>query len=89
MEKLGTESPNLIVTDMNMPYMDGIEFVKNVRNDAAWKDTPIVMVTTEADEDEKKRAIEAGVDDYLVKPATAEMITDSVRKILKKLLKGA
>ncbi|HMK57017.1 MAG TPA: response regulator [Dissulfurispiraceae bacterium] len=89
MEKLGTENINLVVTDMNMPYMDGIELTKNLRADDNWKDLPIVMVTTEADEDEKKRAFETGVDDYLVKPANAEQISDSIKKILKKIFKGA
>jgi two-component system chemotaxis response regulator CheY len=74
---------------MNMPYMDGIELTKNLRNDENWKNIPIVMVTTEADEDERKKAVEAGVDDYLVKPANAEQITDSIKRILKKLFKGA
>jgi DNA-binding response OmpR family regulator len=89
MEKLGTENINLVVTDMNMPYMDGIELTKNLRADENWKTIPIVMVTTEADEDEKKKALEAGVDDYLVKPANAEQISDSIKKILKKLFRGA
>ncbi len=89
MEKLGTENINLVVTDMNMPYMDGIELTKNLRADDNWKNIPIVMVTTEADEDEKKKAVEAGVDDYLVKPANAEQITDSIKRILKKLFRGA
>ncbi|HMK61506.1 MAG TPA: response regulator [Dissulfurispiraceae bacterium] len=89
MEKLGTENINLVVTDMNMPYMDGIELTKNLRADENWKALPIVMVTTEADEDEKKRAYETGVDDYLVKPANAEQISDSIKKILKKIFKGA
>jgi CheY-like chemotaxis protein len=89
MEKLGTESINLVITDMNMPYMDGIELTKNLRNDENWKNLPIVMVTTEADDDERKKAVDAGVDDYLVKPANAEQITDSIKRILKKLFKGA
>ena len=89
MEKLGTENINLVVTDMNMPYMDGIELTKNLRADDSWKDLPIVMVTTEADDDERKKAYDMGVDDYLVKPANAEQISDSIKKILKKIFKGA
>jgi len=88
MEKLGTENINLVVTDMNMPYMDGIELTKNLRSDDNWKNIPIVMVTTEADDDEKKKAMDAGVDDYIVKPANAEQITDSIKRILKKLFRG-
>ena len=88
MEKLGTENINLVVTDMNMPYMDGIELTKNLRADDSWKDLPILMVTTEADDDERKKAYDTGVDDYLVKPANAEQISDSIKKILKKIFKG-
>jgi two-component system chemotaxis response regulator CheY len=89
LEKLGTESINLVVSDMNMPYMDGIELTKNIRADENLKHLPVIMVTTEADEEEKKKAHEAGVDDYLVKPANAEQISESVRKILKKIFRGA
>jgi DNA-binding response OmpR family regulator len=88
LEKLGVENINLVVSDMNMPYMDGIELTKNIRADDNLKGIPIIMVTTEADEEEKKKAHEAGVDDYLVKPANAEQISDSVKKILKKMFRG-
>ncbi|MBF0328284.1 MAG: response regulator [Nitrospirae bacterium] len=88
LEKIGTEGINLIVSDMNMPYMDGIELTKTVRKDPAMSGLPIVMVTTEADDDEKKKAFEAGVDDYLVKPTNAEQITDAIKKILKKMFKS-
>lgn len=85
MEKIGVENINLILTDMNMPYMDGIELTKNLKSDPTLSSIPIVMVTTEADEDEKKRAFEVGVDDYLVKPANAEQISESIKRILKKM----
>lgn len=87
-EKVGTENVNLIVTDMNMPYMDGIELVKNLKSDPSSAQIPIIMVTTEADEEEKKKAFEAGVDDYLVKPTNAEQINASILKILKKIFKS-
>ena len=85
LEKVGIENVNFILTDMNMPYMDGIELTRNLKSDPAYSGIPIVMVTTEADEDEKKKAFEAGADDYLVKPANAEQINDSIKKILKKI----
>lgn len=85
LQKLGLEQINLILTDMNMPYMDGIEFTKQVRANPETSHIPIVMLTTESDEEEKKRAFDAGVDDYLVKPATAEQIVESMRKIIKKI----
>lgn len=85
LQKLGLEQINLILTDMNMPYMDGIEFTKQVRANPETAHIPIVMLTTEADEEEKKKAFDAGVDDYLVKPASAEQIVDSMKKIIKKI----
>jgi len=87
-EKLGTESINLVVTDMNMPYMDGIELTKTLRSDSILKEIPIIMVTTEADDDEKEKAFDAGVDDYLVKPTNADAISDSIKRIVKKIFSG-
>ncbi|HHW20797.1 MAG TPA: response regulator [Thermodesulfovibrio thiophilus] len=84
LQKLGIEDINLILTDMNMPYMDGIELVKQIRSSQERSNIPIVMITTEADEEEKRKAFEAGVDDYLVKPTTSEEISQSIKKILKK-----
>lgn len=88
LEKLGTENVNLIVSDMNMPFMDGIEFTKTVKNDPNFKSIPIIMLTTEADEDEVKKAYAAGVDDYLVKPTNAEQISGRIKKILKKIFQS-
>jgi len=85
LQKLGLEQINLILTDMNMPYMDGIEFTKQVRATPDFSHIPIVMLTTEADEDEKKRAFEAGVDDYIVKPASGDHIVESMKRIIKKI----
>jgi len=88
LEKLGTENINLVVTDMNMPYMDGIELTKTLRSDTNMKNIPIIMVTTEADDAEKEKAFEAGVDDYLVKPTNADQISESIKRIIKKIFTG-
>jgi two-component system chemotaxis response regulator CheY len=85
LEKLGMETPNLIISDLNMPYMDGIEFVKNIRSGAVQAEIPILMVTTEADPEERDRALSAGVNGYLVKPVTAETVTQHIRHILKNM----
>ena len=84
-EKIGMENPNLIITDLNMPYMDGIEFVKSIRADPARADIPILMVTTEADPEERELALSVGVNGYLVKPVTAETVTQNIRHILKNM----
>ncbi len=60
MEKLSHVQIDLIIVDLNMPNMDGIEFVKTLRNNYYYTDTPIIMLTTTKDEELKKKAIEAG-----------------------------
>uniref|UniRef100_A0A7C4AIG7 Response regulator n=1 Tax=Thermodesulfovibrio aggregans TaxID=86166 RepID=A0A7C4AIG7_9BACT len=85
LQKLGLEEINLILIDMNMPYMDGIEFTRQVRANNQFCEIPIIMITTEADEEEKRKAYDAGVDDYLVKPTNAQEITESMKKIMKKI----
>ena len=87
LEKLGMENPNMIISDLNMPYMDGIEFVKSVRSDPTRAELPILMVTTEGDPEERDRAISVGVNGYLVKPVTAEVVIQHIRHILKNMFK--
>jgi len=82
-EKLGTNTVNLIMSDINMPFMDGIEFVKNVRANPEWAQIPVLMVSTESDSEEKQKAASAGANGYLVKPVTAEMVTNTIKKMLK------
>ncbi|MCL0047163.1 response regulator [Thermodesulfovibrionales bacterium] len=82
MEKIGINDFDLILSDMNMPYMDGVEFTKGLKNNPIWCNIPVIMITTEMDEDDKKRAIEAGVDEYLVKPVNADLISDSIKRVL-------
>jgi len=85
LEKLGMENPNMIISDLNMPYMDGLEFVKNVRSDPVRSELPILMVTTEGDPEERERALSIGVNGYLVKPVTAEVVIQNIRHILKNM----
>jgi two-component system chemotaxis response regulator CheY len=83
LERLATEDVNIILSDINMPYMDGIEFLKTLRADPKWSDIPVFMVTTEADSEEKEKAYSAGASEYLVKPVTAEDVVKVIRKLLK------
>ncbi len=85
LEKLGQVEINIVLTDLNMPYMDGIEFTRNMKTEPNYSHIPVLMVTTEADSDEKERAIQAGADAYLVKPVTAEQINETVRRLLKEI----
>ncbi|NJD05204.1 MAG: response regulator [Methylococcaceae bacterium] len=85
LEKLGTQNVNLIMSDVNMPYMDGIEFVRNVRANTEWSDIPILMVSTEADQDEQQLAFTAGANGYLIKPVTAEMVNDKIKELVRNI----
>ena len=83
-EKLAVHYVNLIVTDLNMPYMDGIEFIKTLRSDPELSEIPILMVTTENDDIERAKAISSGANGYMVKPVTGDNIAENIRLILNK-----
>ncbi len=88
LEKLATEQINLIMTDLNMPNMDGIELIKNLKASPDYANIPVMMISTEADEEEKKMAQDAGATAYLVKPVTGDVVTDNVKDILNQFFSG-
>lgn len=81
LKELKKEKVDLIMCDWNMPEMPGIELLKNVRSDDELKNIPFVMVTAEAQKDNILEAVKAGVSNYVVKPFTAETITEKLQKI--------
>ncbi|MCD6399923.1 response regulator [candidate division WOR-3 bacterium] len=70
---------SLVLVDWNMPEMDGLEFVRQVRSEPGWSGTTLMMVTTETELDQMMTALEAGADEYVMKPFTKEIITDKLR----------
>jgi len=84
-EKLGTDTVNLVMTDLNMPYMDGMELLKTLRADPQLSDIPILMVTTENDEAEREKAYSNGANGYLVKPVTGDAIAQNIKDIIKQI----
>jgi two-component system chemotaxis response regulator CheY len=74
---------NMLLTDWNMPNMDGLTLVKAVRSNSAWASLPIIMVTSEGARDEVMEALAAGVNDYIVKPFTKDVLADKVKSMLK------
>lgn len=86
LEKLGLQSVDLIMSDVNMPYMDGIEFVKTIRTSGEWAAIPVLMVSTESTEEDKDLAYAAGANAYLIKPVTAEILIEAIRKLEKTIL---
>jgi len=73
----------LIICDLNMPIMDGIEFISAVRNDPFYKDLPIIMLTTDGTPENKKLAYDTGANLYLVKPSPAHIILFKVQSLLQ------
>ena len=76
--------PDVIVVDMNMPEMDGIEFTTRVRGNPLYEGLPIVMATTESEKSQARLAKNAGVDAFLIKPFKAEVLSHRIKKVLER-----
>ena len=70
---------SLILVDWNMPQMNGLEFVKEIRSDPRYAQVLLMMVTTETEMDQMIAALEAGANEYVMKPFTREIIEDKLR----------
>ena len=80
--KLKTERVGLILSDINMPNMDGIELLSKLKADDEYKNVPIVMVTTEGSQARVLQALELGAAGYVKKPFTAEQIKEKLTGII-------
>ncbi len=81
--KLKKEKFDFVITDWNMPEMDGLSLVKAIRNDEELKSLPVLMVTAEAKKENVMEALKAGVNNYIVKPFTPEVLKEKMEKIFK------
>ncbi len=81
--KLSTIKVDMIITDLNMPEMDGIEFIKKLRTMPDYRFTPIVMLTTESQEAKRQEGKQAGASGWIVKPFSPEQLLDVVKKFVK------
>jgi two-component system, chemotaxis family, chemotaxis protein CheY len=77
-----TTPVHLIVTDLNMPKLDGIGLIRSVRANAAYKGLPILMLTTESQDAKKREAKAAGATGWIVKPFTPQQLLAVIRKVL-------
>src|SRR3977135_619070 len=68
LRKLAAGKFDIILTDINMPIMDGLKLVKRVRSDPTHKDTPIIVITTEGSSQDRQRALQLGANAYITKP---------------------
>lgn len=83
LEKLySMEKVDLIISDVNMPRMDGFTFIKTVREQATYRDVPIVILSTEGQEKDIQQGLGLGANLYMVKPAQPEKMVKNVRMLL-------
>lgn len=87
LNKLRSRRYDFVVSDWNMPNMDGLELLKQIRADENLKTIPVMMVTAEAEKDKVITAIKAGVNNYIVKPFTAETLKQKMEQIYERLNK--
>ncbi|MCU0689917.1 MAG: response regulator [Polyangiaceae bacterium] len=82
LRKLANAKFDLIVTDINMPIMDGLKLIRRVRTDPVHKDTPIIVITTEGAAEDKHRALQLGANAYITKPIQAPQVIARVKELL-------
>jgi two-component system, chemotaxis family, chemotaxis protein CheY len=82
-ERLAAFPVDMVITDWNMPEMSGIDFIKAVRANDVTRKLPVLMVTTNAAEDDIKEALRAGVNNYVVKPFTPDTIREKIEAATK------
>jgi len=82
LQKIDEFKPDLIITDLNMPGMDGIEFIRESKKMAAMRFKPMLMLTTESQQGKRDEAKQAGAMGWLVKPVAPEQLTQVVRQVL-------
>ena len=87
LQKLKSGKYDFVITDWNMPNMTGLELVQEIRKDPELKHLPVLMVTAEAKKENVLMAIKAGVNNYIVKPFTAEVLKEKIEKIFSALKK--
>jgi two-component system chemotaxis response regulator CheY len=84
LKKLATgEKPDLVLTDINMPIMDGLKLVQRVRSDERLRDIPIIIITTEGGAEDRARALALGANAYITKPIQAPQVIRQVKELLK------
>jgi two-component system chemotaxis response regulator CheY len=83
LRKLASNRYDLILSDINMPIMDGLKLVKRIRSDANHANTPIIIITTEGSTEDRQRAMALGANAYITKPIQAPQVIQKVKELLK------
>ncbi|MEY4511411.1 MAG: hypothetical protein RLZZ450_3533 [Pseudomonadota bacterium] len=74
---------DIIITDINMPIMDGLKLVKRIRSDETYKNVPIIVVTTEGSQEDRSRALALGANAYITKPIQGPQVVAKVKELLQ------
>jgi len=82
LKQLSSEKYDLLLTDINMPMMDGLKLVSLIRNDTLYMKLPIIVITTEGSDMTRERAIATGADEYITKPLQTTHLIEVVRRLL-------
>ena len=83
LKKLSQQHFDILITDINMPMMDGLKLVSMVRKDEVHKDIPIIIITTEGAQEDRQRALSLGANAYITKPIQAPQVISKVKDLLK------
>ena len=82
LKKLSSEKVDIIIADINMPIMDGLKLLSLVRSNTAYKNIPVIIVTTEGAEEDRKKALAIGANDYLTKPIQTQVLIKLVSQYI-------
>jgi two-component system chemotaxis response regulator CheY len=82
LKKLSTDKVDMILTDINMPVMDGLKLVKLVRENAKLKHLPIIIITTEGAEEDRERGLQLGANAYIAKPIQSSSLIKTITSLL-------
>ena len=83
LKKLSQQHCDILITDINMPMMDGLKLTSMVRKDEVHKAIPIVIITTEGAQEDRQRALSLGANAYITKPIQAPQVISKVKELLK------
>jgi two-component system chemotaxis response regulator CheY len=82
LRKLAQARYDIILSDINMPVMDGLKLIRRVRTDPMHRDTPVVVITTEGSDEDRQRALQLGANAYITKPIQAPQVIATVKELL-------
>ncbi len=82
LKKLNSDTFDLIITDINMPVMDGLKLISLVRRDVNYRNIPILIITTEGGAEDRERALALGANAYITKPIQAGTVLDTAKNLL-------